>query len=178
MEPQWLKWARELQALAQNGLTYTENPFDRERFEQIRRISAEILQTCTNESRDKWMQVFLADEGYCTPKVDVRGVVFQEDSILLVQEKADQNRWTLPGGWADTDASPGENVVREIREESGLETRAVKLLAVYDRSKHPHTPFFLHRIYKLFFLCERIGGEPKSSIETGQVGFYRESEIP
>jgi len=178
MEPQWLKWARQLQALAQDGLTYTENPFDRERFGEIRQIAAEILSTHTDVSVEKWLDVFLEDQGYCTPKVDVRGVVFRQDAILLVQEKADHNRWTLPGGWADPGFSPAENVVKEIREESGLETRVKKLLAVYDRSKHPHTPFFLHHIYKMFFLCEQIGGEPKSSIETGQIAFFRETELP
>ncbi len=80
--------------------------------------------------------------GYATPKVDVRGSVFRDDQILLVKERAD-GLWTLPGGWADVNESPREAVVREIMEESGYHTRANKLLAVWDRAKHQHTPLLL-----------------------------------
>jgi ADP-ribose pyrophosphatase YjhB (NUDIX family) len=112
------------------------------------------------------------------PRGPVRGVVFNaDDAILLVQERED-GRWTLPGGWADVQTSPAENVVKEIEEESGYRTRATKLLAVYDRSRHPHVPPFPHHVYKLFFLCELVDGAPRGSIETSDVGFFRESELP
>ena len=106
----------------------------------------------------------------------MRGVVIDRDKILLVRERRD-GRWTLPGGFADVGVSPAENVVKEIREESGYQTRAVKLLAAYDRSRHPHGPYLYH-IYKLFFLCELEGGEAQASIETSEVGFFAEDDLP
>jgi ADP-ribose pyrophosphatase YjhB (NUDIX family) len=123
------------------------------------------------------LNLFSQEAGYATPKVDVRGVVFQADQILLVKEKAD-GRWTLPGGWADVNESPKEAVVREIREESGYETLPTKLLAVYDRSKHGHEPPFPFHVYKLFILCELIGGQSATSSETSDVGFFAEEALP
>ena len=117
------------------------------------------------------------ETGYATPKVDVRGVVFRESKLLLVREKSD-GRWSLPGGWADVCESPAENVVREIHEESGLLTRASKILAVFDRSKHPHEPPFAFHVYKIFVLCSIIGGKETPSSETDSVGFFGETEIP
>jgi ADP-ribose pyrophosphatase YjhB (NUDIX family) len=177
MAPKWLEWARSLQALAQAGLTYTENPFDRERYVKIRQIAAEIMATYTEADLARIDELFKEEQGYQTPKVDVRGVVFKDDQILLVRELADQGRWTLPGGWADVNESPGEAVVRETYEESGFRTRAVKLLALYDRSRHAHPPMALYA-YKLFFLCELIGGAPMASIETDGAAFFPEHAIP
>ncbi len=117
------------------------------------------------------------ETGYATPKVDVRGVVFREDKLLLVRERSD-GKWTLPGGWADVCASPAENVVREVFEESGFSVRATKILAVFDRSKHPHEPPFAFHVYKLFVLCTITGGKAATSAETDSVGFFGEDEIP
>jgi ADP-ribose pyrophosphatase YjhB (NUDIX family) len=176
-EPHWLPWARHLQALAQTGLTYSQNPYDIERYEAVRQVAAEMM-AAGSEGDVEWvLDLFAAEFGYATPKVDTRGVVFQDDAILLVKEVSDGG-WTLPGGWADVNDSPSEAVVREIYEESGFQTRAVKLLAVYDRSKHPHTPAYPYHIYKMFFLCEIIGGVATISNETQAIGFFREDEIP
>jgi ADP-ribose pyrophosphatase YjhB (NUDIX family) len=123
------------------------------------------------------MEIFKREAGYATPKVDVRGVVFQSDTILLVKEVADGG-WTLPGGWADVNESPKESVVREIREESGYETKPLKLLAIYDRSKHAHVPAFPFHVYKLFILCDLIGGASTTSVETSDVEFFAEHELP
>jgi ADP-ribose pyrophosphatase YjhB (NUDIX family) len=177
MEPKWLEWARHLQALAQAGLTYTENPFDRERYIEIRKIAAEIMATYTEADLTKIDALFKEEHGYQTPKVAVRGVVFKDDQILLVRELADQGRWTLPGGWADINESPGEAVIRETYEESGYRTRAVKLLALYDCSRHGHPPMAFYT-YKLFFLCEWVGGTPTKSIETADAAFFPEHAIP
>lgn len=174
----WLRWARGLQALAQTGLHFSDNPYDRQRYEEIQRIAAEMMGRLGDEEPRKILDLFGRDTGYATPKVDVRGGVFRDDKILLVREIMDQGRWTLPGGWADVNASPAENVVREIREESGFETRAVKLAAVYDRSLHPHRPPFPHHVYKLMFLCEIMGGEARTSVETSEVAFFGADEIP
>ncbi|MBN2312505.1 MAG: NUDIX hydrolase [Sedimentisphaerales bacterium] len=177
MDPVWLQWAKELAAIAQNGLTFSENAYDIERYQAIRRIAAEMMSARSDLDTDTLMSLFEREEGYATPKVDVRGVVFRENKILLVEEKIDGG-WTLPGGWADPCQSPSECVVREIREESGYETEARRLLAVYDRSKHPHKPPIPFHIYKMFFLCEITGGGPKVSHETTAVDFFPEDDIP
>ncbi|PMB36028.1 ADP-ribose pyrophosphatase [Fischerella thermalis BR2B] len=176
MKPKWLEWAQKLQAIAQTGLTFSENPYDIERFQSIQAIAAEILATHTKAELSYILDLFDRDVGYATSKVDVRGAVFRDDCILLVKERVD-GCWTLPGGWADIGFSPSEVVVKEIFEESGYLTRAVKLLAVYDRDRQGHPPY-PHYIYKLFFLCELLGGSPTPSIETEAVGFFPESEIP
>ena len=176
MYPKWLDWAGRLQAIAQNGLLYTQNHFDIERYQAVRQVAAEMVAAGSAAEVERVTQLFSGEEGYATPKVDVRGVLFRDGKVLLVQEWSDGG-WTLPGGWADIGASPSENVVREIREETGFEARAVKLLAVYDRNKHPHAPF-LHHVYKMFFLCELIGGQATVSAETLAVGFFGRDEIP
>lgn len=177
-EPEWLRWARELQAIAQIGLTYsTESHFDVERYARVREIAAEIMAAGARVEKSAVLDLMCGETGYATPKVDVRGVVFRDDRILLVREVAD-GAWTLPGGWADVNESPSASVVREVREESGYETRPVKLLAVYDRSKHGHIPAFPFHVYKLFILCEITGGEASTSRETSAAGFFAEHDLP
>ncbi|MFN6530934.1 NUDIX hydrolase [Nostoc sp. ChiSLP03a] len=176
MQPKWLEWGQKLQAIAQNGLTYCENPFDIERYKQLRAIATEIMASYSNVEYSYVLDLFSCELGYATPKVDVRGAIFRDDTILLVKERVD-GCWTLPGGWADVGESPSEAVVKEVYEESGYQARAIKLLAVYDRNKqgHPPLPFY---VYKLFFHCELIGGSPSSSIETEEVGFFPENALP
>src|SRR5579883_2269846 len=129
-EPRWLIWARELQALAQTGLTYARDPYDRERYERLGNLAAEIMADHTGAEVEKVRMLFGQQLGYATPKVDVRGAVFRGERLLLVREKADAGRWTLPGGWADVNESPAEAVAKEVREEAGLVVRASKLAAV------------------------------------------------
>lgn len=175
--PKWLEWGLALQSLAQNGLAYTPNEFDRERFEVIRQIAAEILSTYSEVEAEALVDLFRGEKGYATPKIDVRGAVFKGDTILLVRELMDNGRWTLPGGWADVNDSPSEAVLREIREESGYEARPVKLAMLYDRRQHGH-PLFYFTIYKLFFVCDLTGGAPTQSIETAGAAFFREDDLP
>ena len=178
MTPQWLDWARRLQAAAQSGLAFTQNPFEAERYEEIRRIAAEMMAAGADAQVEKIEQLFADKAGYATPQIDVRGVVFDaDDQILLVKERSD-GKWTLPGGFADVGLSGSENVVKEIREESGYETRVVRLLAVFDRDKHPHPIPYAYHIYKLFFLCELTGGTPQASVETEAVGFFPVDALP
>jgi len=176
MDPQWLEWAKRLQAAAQNGLAYNPDPFNLERYEAVRRVAAEMMAAHSDATADRIGDLFAGQVGHATPKVDVRGVVFREHQVLLVKERVD-GRWSLPGGWADVYDSPSEATVREIWEESGYRTRATKVLAVYDRSKQGHPPFPFHT-YKIFFLCELLGGTPTSSIETDDVGFFDEHDLP
>lgn len=172
----WLDWAERLQAIAHNGLTYAESHYDVERYEKIRELAVEMAAAQTGDDPRVIRGLFEHEKGYITPKVDVRGVVFKDGAILLVQEKTD-GLWSLPGGWADIGDAPSEAAEREIREESGYEARAVKLLATYDRDRHDHDPYPFHA-YQLFFLCELIGGEARASHETADVGFFAEDRLP
>lgn len=177
--PIWLTWARELQAIAQTGLAFTKDAYDRERYEALRALAARIMAEHTDAELGRIEGLFAAETGYATPKVDVRGAVFNaEGRILLVREVADAGRWTLPGGWADVNLSPRECVVREVREESGFEVAVRKLAAVYDRERHAHRPPFPFHIYKLFFICDIVGGAAAPGLETSEVAFFTADEIP
>jgi ADP-ribose pyrophosphatase YjhB (NUDIX family) len=173
--PKLLAWARELQAIAQSGLAWEPRVYDGERYERVRRVAAEML--ADGSDADRVEGVFAAEIGHATPKVDVRGVVFRGDAILLVQER-DGGVWSLPGGWVDVGESPSSAVVREVLEESGYRTRAVKLLGLYDRDQRGYAPHMWH-IWKAFLLCELDGDEQQSlSNETTATGFFRRGELP
>ncbi len=176
MDPSWLDRAKRLQAIAQTGLTFVRDPYDRERYEAVRDIAAEMIADGSGADPRVVGPLFAAESGYATPKVDVRAAMFRDERILLVKERADGG-WTLPGGWADVGDSPRMAVEREAVEESGYEVRAVKLAAVYDRNLHGHTPHLFH-IWKLFFLCEIIGGSPRPSVETEAVEFFAVESLP
>ncbi|OCA84136.1 ADP-ribose pyrophosphatase [Bacillus sp. FJAT-27225] len=176
MEPKWLEWAKQLQSIAQAGLTYSKDVYDLERFESIRNISVEILSQHTNMDSKMIKDLFANETGYATPKVDIRAVVFRDDKILMVKEN-DDGGWSLPGGWGDIGLTPSEVAVKEVKEESGFEVKARKLIAVLDRNSHPHPPSPYH-IYKIFIQCEIIGGQPKEGIETEAVDFFAENELP
>ncbi len=175
-EPEWLTTARELRAMAQIGLTFSKDPFDRQRYERLRELAAAMAARCTGAPDAEVLALFRSDQGYATPKVDVRGGAFRDGRILMVREMSD-GRWTLPGGWADVNQTPAECVVREMAEESGFESRAVKLVAVHDyrRRNRPHS---LDSIYKLIFLCELTGGSARPSIETSEIGFFGRHDLP
>lgn len=174
----WIEWGRKLQAISQIGLHYCQVQYDRERYEQIGEIAAEILASHTSLSVKELLQLNTAEFGYATPKVDVRGVVFKDEKILLVREIADAGRWTLPGGWADVNDTPTQAVIREVLEESGFKTQVVKLLAVYDREQQKHTPPFPYSVYKLFFHCQIIGGQPQINNEVSEIAFFSQTELP
>ena len=172
-----LNLLRELQAIAQNGLTFSRDVFDRDRYQRLRQIVEQRLSAPNGVLTSFDAQKLLGGEsGYQTPKVEVRAAAFRDGRILMVRELSD-GLWCLPGGWADVNQSPSEAIVKEIREESGFEARATKLAAVWDRRKHSHPPSF-HHAYKLFFLCELIGGSAQSSIETSEVDFFAADALP
>ncbi|MCG8356778.1 MAG: NUDIX hydrolase [Kiloniellales bacterium] len=177
MDPDWLTWAKGLQALAQNGLTFAQSGFDVERYEKVRRIAAEMMAAGSDQRPESIDALFADQAGYATPKVDVRGAAFRDGQVLLVREIGDGG-WTLPGGWADVNESPREAIVKEVREESGFEVEVTKLAAVYDRRLHPHHPPMPFHVYKLFFLCAITGGEARPSIETSEVGFFSLDALP
>lgn len=172
----WLKWVQKLQAIAQNGLTYTKDVFDKQRYEELQQIAAEIASQYSDAPQEKILHRFEHETGYATPKVDVRGAVFNDNKILLVQEKSDQ-LWSLPGGWVDIHESPSEAVIKENSEESGFSCKANKLIALYDMEHHEHPPQSAH-IYKIIILCELIAGKPETSVETSDVRFFAEDNLP
>ena len=175
--PQWLAWARRLQAIAQSGLAYCKDQFDIERYHQIREIAAEMMETGTPLPGDTPIeQLFAEQSGYATPKVDVRVAAFRDGKILRVRELSD-SCWTLPGGWADVGESPSVAAAREVLEESGFEVRITKVAALYDRDLHGHPPFAFY-CYKIFFLAELLSGSAQPSHETSDAQFFSEHELP
>ena len=176
-EPQVWVLARKLQALAQTGLTFSTNGYDRERYHTVGEIAAQLMAQQSGTPVETFRTLFTRQDGYATPKVDVRAAAFRDGRILMVQEASD-GHWTLPGGWADVNDSPTEAVERELVEESGFIGKATKLAAVYDRAKHPHIPPFPFHIYKMLFLCEIQGGEPCTSSETPAVDFFSPDALP
>jgi ADP-ribose pyrophosphatase YjhB (NUDIX family) len=176
-DPPWLLIARELRAIAATGLTFSEDRFDRQRYERVRELAAAMLAQGSAGDPAAILGILAGDKGYATPKVDVRGAAFVEGRVLLVREISD-GKWTLPGGWADVNQTAAECVVREIAEESGFQARALKLAAVHDyqRSNRPH--LHLDSIYKIFFICEITGGAARASDETSEVAFFPRDALP
>jgi len=171
-----LGWARKVQAIAQNGLLFSKDSFDRDRYTQLKDLSDSILAAELDIPLGKARALWEKEDGYVTPKVDVRGGVFDGDRVLLVRERSD-GRWTLPGGWVDVNDTPSDAVVREIFEESGYRAKATKLAMLVDKNRHPHPPS-VHHIYKLFFLCELTGGAARTSNETDGVDFFPVHSLP
>ncbi|OPA78622.1 ADP-ribose pyrophosphatase [Paenibacillus selenitireducens] len=176
MQLKWLEWAKQIQAISQAGLAYSKDMYDLERFEQLRALSVEIMHEYTEVEVHTIRNLFASETGYATPKVDIRGVVFRDHKILLVQEKTD-GAWAIPGGWADIGLSAKEVAVKEVKEESGLDVRPTKILAFLDKKFHDHPPSASH-VYKVFILCEEVGGEAAAGMETTQVGFFEEDHLP
>ncbi|KDM92831.1 NUDIX hydrolase [Photobacterium galatheae] len=172
-----LVWAKQLQAIAQAGKAYSQDPYDLERFDQIAVIAQQMFAELSDAPLAKIQNLFIPETGYPTPKVDLRAGVIRENRILLVRERED-DRWTLPGGWADVCETPSEGIVREVMEESGLVVGNPRLVAIKDRSVHPYQPAYPNHIYKLFFLCDYISGEPSENLEISKVAFFERHAIP
>jgi ADP-ribose pyrophosphatase YjhB (NUDIX family) len=172
----WLNWARKIQALAQTGLEYAPTVYDRDRYQKLNELAAEIVASHTGlpaETVGRWFEV---QPGYATPKVDVRAACFRDGRILLVQEKSD-GAWCLPGGWADVGDRPAEAAVRETIEESGFECEARKLIGIFDANRTAGSLPLFHA-FKVIFLCEIIGGEPDPDHEILAVDFFPRDGIP
>jgi ADP-ribose pyrophosphatase YjhB (NUDIX family) len=166
-------------ALAQNGLTYGVGRYDLDRYRQLASLAAHLLAVVGNRPQEELALELGRDSGYATPKVDVRGAVFDPDErVLLMRERSDE-RWSLPGGWADPLDSPATAVVREIREETGYGARAVKLAACWDRDRQGHAPALAVHAYKIFFVCELDGpAGPPDDLETLDVGWFAVEDLP
>lgn len=171
-----LDLVRRLHALARTGRHFCAGEYDRERYEEIERIAAELLAAGDAGLAARLHALWAPEAGYVTPKVEVRGGVFDAGRVLLVRERAD-GLWTLPGGWADVNESPSEAVQKEVEQETGLRSRAVKLAALYDRNRHGHPPYLFHS-WKALFVCEATGGTLRTSYETDAVEFFDVARLP
>lgn len=172
----WLKWAREIQALAQTGLAFAPNHYEEERSKKLLELAAEIVSEHSNLEKDQLSKIFMNQPGYATPKVDVRSAVIKDGQILLVQEEQDK-RWAMPGGWADVGDTPSEVAIRETWEESGYKIKLKKLIGVWDANRRGKPLEFFHA-FKIIFLAEVIGGEAKTSFETLDVQFFDFDNLP
>ncbi|WP_131040652.1 NUDIX hydrolase N-terminal domain-containing protein [Clostridioides difficile] len=175
MNEKWLEWAIELQSIAQAGITYGKDIYDRERYERIREISAEIIAYKTDISTEKVRNLFCNESGYQTPKLDTRAAIFENGKILLVKENT--GKWLLPGGWVEVNLSVKENTIKEVKEEAGLDITADRIIAIQDRAKH-NLPIYAYGVCKIFVLCTVIGGEFKENIETTEFSYFSENELP
>jgi len=173
--PHWLRLAREIQAIAQIGRTYAENHFQSERYDRLMEIAAEIFAQHSKLSVEDTLEAFGEQIGYATPKVDVRGAVFREGEILLVRDRSD-DRWCMPGGWADVGDMPSKAVEREVLEESGFHVQAKRVVGVYDANRNG--PLRVFHAFKIVFLCSIIKGKAKPSLETSEVSFFSHEHIP
>ncbi|WP_320054890.1 NUDIX hydrolase [uncultured Acetobacteroides sp.] len=171
----WLRWAMELQFIAQAGITYSKDTFDIERFERLREIAAEIMTLKSGLTMEHVRSVFCNEEGFQTPKLDTRAAIFQDGKILLVRET--NGTWSLPGGWVDVNQTIKANTVKEVKEEAGLDVVPVRLIAVQDRNMH-NIPLYAYGICKAFVLCEVVGGAFVSNNETTHSDYFALGELP
>ena len=172
---QWLKLVIEIQSLAQNGLTYSNNIYDIERYERLRDISAEMLSMKTNFSVEKVKELFCNETGYQTPKLDTRAVIFKDNKILLVHEN--NGTWSLPGGWVDVLESVKSNTIKEVKEETGLNVLAKKIIAIQDRNKH-NKPRYAYGVCKIFVLCDVIAGHFEKKVQTTEIKYFSMDNLP
>ena len=173
--PRWLEWAREIQALSQTGAHYAENEYQRERYQRLTEIAAEIITSYSDLDYQSLTNIFHGQIGYATPRVDVRGAVFRRRQLLLVRERAD-NGWTMPGGWADVGDVPSQAVEREVLEEAGFSVKARRIIGVYDANRTG--PLQIFHAFKIVFLCDLIEGHARPSNETSEVAFFDQDDIP
>ncbi|MGO2011803.1 NUDIX hydrolase [Pseudoalteromonas sp.] len=173
----WLHWTKQIKAISQAGKTYGKDGYDLERYQQLEEISHQMLASLAEQPVSKVDNLFIDECGYPTPKVDLRAGVINDNKILLVRERTD-NRWSLPGGWADVNEAPKEGIIREVLEESGYHVSNPQFIALKDRALHPYKPVSVQHIYKLFFICDFVGGEPTVNLEVSEIGFFSLDNLP
>ncbi len=175
MNNRWVDLIIELQSIAQAGLTYGKDMYDKERYERIREISAEMMSNITDIPLEKIRNLFCNEIGYQTPKIDTRGAIFKDNKILLVHEN--NGKWSLPGGWCDVNVSIAENTIKEVKEEAGLDVITERLIAVQDWRKH-NVVNYAYGVCKTFLLCSVVGGSFTENIETTGYDYFSEDNLP
>lgn len=175
MNDKWLDFAIRIQSIAQAGLLYGKDQYDKERYGELRKIAAEMISEKTDISVEKVYDLFCNETGYQTPKVDTRAAVFMDDKILLVHEN--NGTWSMPGGWCDVDQSIASNTEKEVKEEAGFTVKAEKLIAVQDWRKHNVTNY-AYGVVKAFVMCRYESGNFEENIETTEIAFFGKDELP
>ena len=170
------EWVTEIQAIAQSGLAYSNNEFDRQRYEALTALASQMMSELSDISFEKIHSLFIAEKGYATPKLDVRAFIVKDERLLMVKEVSD-GLWTLPGGWADVNESPSEAITREVKEETGFDISIDRLLALWDKHKHDHPPQWPHA-YKCFFSGKILSGQPTINIEVSDIDFFDVNTLP
>jgi ADP-ribose pyrophosphatase YjhB (NUDIX family) len=173
----WMRWARELRAIAQNGLEYSTNEFDLERYRRLRETAAEMLEPHVVEDLPAVKKVLSLEDGPGTPRIAVRGFVIREGQLLLVRDNFHGGLWTVPGGWADVNETPAQAVAREVLEETGYRVKPLKVTYVHDQDVHGHLTRPYHT-YSLHFLAEIVGGEPTTNVEVSEIKFFDRESLP
>lgn len=176
MKPKWLEWASEIQSIAQAGLTFCQNQYDRDRYERLRELAVEIMNNYTGVPGDKLRNLFAGETGYQTPKVDIRAAVFRGNEILMAKEKID-GRWSLPGGWADVNTTVSESAVRECFEEAGAVVIPERIIAIHTADRQ-HDFVYPYTIYKIFVQCKLIDWNFKENTETYGSAFFGTGNLP
>lgn len=171
-----LNYLKIVQSISKVGLSYATDPYDLERYTNLKELTNEALATITHQPLSSMTTIFEAMDDYPTPKVDVRGLIISDGKVLLIQEKID-DKWSLPGGWCDVGYSPRENIEKEVWEEAGIKVKASRLLAVWDKKHHEH-PADIHYVYKLCFRCEIISGHPDPGHEATNAGYFDIANLP
>lgn len=171
-----LDWAKRIQALAQSGLAYGKDQYDMERYQELREISVDMIALMSLQDRVELEKGFASEQGYATPKVGARGVIFEQGKVLMVREESD-GKWCLPGGWSDIGETPSGTVIKEVKEETGYDVQVKRLLTLFDRKCHKQPPS-IYDIYTLFFECEIIGGSPQPNMEIEEIGFFALDDLP
>lgn len=174
-EQRWLSWAKELQFIAQAGLAYSKDPYDLERFQRVRDLSAEIMADYSGVPVEVVKNLFCNETGYQTPKLDTRAAIFKDGKMLLVKER--DGLWSMPGGWVDALETVRSNTEKEVREEAGLDVRAIRVIALHDKNKHNIRPF-PYNVCKVFVECEAIGGCFHPNVETVESGYFTRDGLP
>lgn len=172
-----IKWMDRIQAIAQTGMVYTQDVYDKERYQELLEIAQEMMAVLSKTDKRDLPKLIVEDIGYATPKLDVRVFIPGEnDTVLLVRESQD-GLWSLPGGWAEVSYSPKACAIKEVAEETGLEVEIIHLLALWDKRKHEHPPHWPHT-YKCVFLAQAIGGQLLPNHEVLEVAYFNKKSLP
>ncbi|WP_031426085.1 NUDIX hydrolase [Flavimarina sp. Hel_I_48] len=172
-----LNMIKQVKSLAEAGLVYNDNNYDTERYEELRRISLEMMSVISQKEVEVLESFFLPVNDYPTPKVDVRALILNgKREILMVKEQVD-GKWTIPGGWSEIGLTASESIIKEVKEETGFIVKPTRLLAVFDKKCHPHPPEAYY-LYKIIFYCEIEDGEVAPNFDIQEVGWYALNELP
>jgi ADP-ribose pyrophosphatase YjhB (NUDIX family) len=186
LEAQLARWSESLAAIARTGLAFTQNLYERERYEEVLHVAADIksaFEESTELRRERghfvqeWMDnIGEGIPGYVTPKVAIGAIVGNDAGEILLVKRAPSGVWLYPTGWADVGYSAAEVVVKEVREETGIEAEPVQLLGVVDGMRMGFTKFGM---YMLLFHCRATGGELNPHpLETDGCGWFAKDQLP